>query len=171
MSYKTGILLGRIIKVKDTEGAVTIRLERSFTNEIPEMKSVFLMIEGKPVPFIISGYETPGQGILKLKFAGYDTIEKIIEFNGCKVYLDSGGEETNISGLNDIIGFKVESHDKSFKGTIRDITENPGQWLLNVEAENGQEILIPFHEDLIVKADRRKRLIIMNLPEGLTEIN
>jgi 16S rRNA processing protein RimM len=171
MSYKTGILLGRIIKVKDNEGAVTIRLEKSFTDKIPEMKSIFLEIEGKPVPFIISRSVTHGEGILKLKFKGYDTIEKIHEFNGCRVFLNSGEGQTESSRFADIIGFKVASDDNSFKGTIKDLFENPGQWLLNVEEENGETILIPLHEDLIIKVDKRKRLIIMNLPEGLTEIN
>jgi len=32
-------------------------------------------------------------------------------------------------------------------------------------------VLIPFHEDLINKVDRRRKIITMDLPEGLTELN
>ena len=34
-----------------------------------------------------------------------------------------------------------------------------------------KEILIPFHEDFIVSIDKKKKIIIMDIPEGLTEIN
>jgi 16S rRNA processing protein RimM len=172
MSYKTGILLGHIIKVKDNKGAVTIRLEKPSTDKIQGMKSVFLEIEGKPVPFIISGTITSGEGILKLKFEGYDTIEKIHEFNGCRVFLNSGKKLT--SGNNDLIsliGFHITTADKSLAGFITDIIDNPGQLLINVETKTGEQLLIPLHEDLIVSIDQRKKLIIMDLPEGLTGIN
>jgi 16S rRNA processing protein RimM len=172
MSYKTSILLGRIIKVKNNEGVVTIRLEKSSTDKIPGMKSVFLEIEGKAVPFIISGTVTPGEGILKLKFDGYDTIEKIHEFNGCRVFLNPGERLTSRNNdLSSLTGFHITTADKSLAGFITDIIDNPGQLLINVETKTGEQLLIPLHEDLIVRIDQRKKLIIMDLPEGLTEIN
>ena len=54
MAYKNDILLGRITKVSGYEGAVTVKLEKIFTENIPQMESVFLEIEGRPVPFFIS---------------------------------------------------------------------------------------------------------------------
>ena len=172
MSYNTGILLGRIAKVQGYEGAVTIRLEKTFTDNIPEMESVFLEIEGKPVPFLISESDHRGAGILRLEFKGYDSVEKINEFTGCRVFLKSGkGQKIRHNDLSFFVGFKVTSGDKSMAGTIREIIENPGQWLISVETEKGKEILIPFHEDFIIKIDRKKKIIKMDLPEGLTEIN
>jgi len=41
------------------------------------MKSVFLEINGKPVPFFISLSEYSGGDILKLKFEGYESYEKV----------------------------------------------------------------------------------------------
>ena len=76
MAYKSNILLGRITKVSGYEGAVTVKLEKIFTENIPQMESVFLEIEGRPVPFFISDSEYSGADILKLRFEGYDSIEK-----------------------------------------------------------------------------------------------
>jgi ribosomal 30S subunit maturation factor RimM len=49
--------------------------------------------------------------------------------------------------------------------------ENNGQWLLNVKSVNKKDILIPFHEHFVVGFDKGKKVIVMNIPEGLTEIN
>jgi 16S rRNA processing protein RimM len=172
MSYKASILLGRITKVKGYEGAVTIKLEKSFTDKIPDLKSVFLEIEGKPVPFIIAESDYMGNSILKIKFKGYDSIKKINEFTGCSVFLASGnGIKSDNSDLSGLIGFQVISADQSLAGFITKIIDNPGQLLLNVEMETGKQLLVPLHEDLIVRINKKKKLIIMDLPEGLIEIN
>ena len=77
MAYRSNILLGRITKLSGYEGAVAVKLEKIFTENIPEMESVFLEIEGRPVPFFISGIEYTGADILKLSFEGYNSIEKV----------------------------------------------------------------------------------------------
>ena len=54
MAYNANILLGRILKIQGYDGTITVKLEKDFIDNIPEMESVFLEIEGKPVPFFIS---------------------------------------------------------------------------------------------------------------------
>jgi 16S rRNA processing protein RimM len=172
MSYKPGILLGRITKVKDYERIVTIRLERSFTEEIPELNPVFLEIEGKPVPFFSTVINLTGGDLLRLKLEGCELLGGLNELAGCRVFLDSGKGELNPGkSLTSLAGFRVLSKDKILAGTIREIIENPGQWLMNVETESGRRLFIPLHEDLIIKVDKKKKTILMDLPEGLLEIN
>lgn len=172
MSYMTGILLGRISKVKGYDGIVTVRLERSFIEKIPEMNTVFLETEGKPVPFFIAWSEYPGGDIIRMRFAGYESSDALNDFTGCRVFLDKGeGKEQSNGGIGDIIGYTLLDKDKRLSGTIKEIIENPGQLLLKVQTRSRKELLIPFHEDLIISLYKSKRLIIMDLPEGLAEIN
>jgi 16S rRNA processing protein RimM len=172
MAYKAHILLGRITKVHGFEGTVTIKLEKSFFENIPELESVFLELEGRLVPFFISMSEYPGADILRLRFEGYETIEKASEFVGSRVYLTTGEEGIIIKDdLRDLCGFKVQLSDKRLVGTIIEVIENPGQLLLNIRTTEGKYILIPLHEDLILGIDSRKKIIKMDLPEGLTDVN
>jgi 16S rRNA processing protein RimM len=172
MAYKSGILLGRITKISGYEGAVAVKLEKNFTENIPEMESVFLEIEGRPVPFFIKDWEYSGADILKLKFEGYDSIEKICEFTGCKVFLTAGSPvEKDTDVFQDLSGYKVLIQDNQLLGIIKEVIQNPGQSLLNIISSKNKEILIPFHEHFIVGIDKRKKVIIMNIPDGLTEIN
>ncbi len=172
MAYNSNILLGRITKVSGYEGAVTVRLEKVFFENIPQMESVFLEIEGRPVPFFISDMEYSGADIIKLTFADYNSIDKIGEFTGCRVFLTTGlTENSKIKDIHILSGYQVFTADDKMLGVIREIITNPGQILLSVITSGKKEILIPLHEDFIVSIDKKKKTIIMDIPEGLTEIN
>ena len=172
MAYISNILLGRITKVSGYEGAVTVKLEKIFTENIPQMESVFLEIEGRPVPFFISDQEYSGADILKLKFEDYDSIEKVREFTGCRVLLTNGIPDDNqTEDFQSLIGYKVLIQGDKLLGSITEVIPNPGQWLLNIISEGSKDILIPFHEHFIVSIDNKKMIIIMDIPDGLTELN
>ena len=173
MAYNNNILLGRITKVSGYEGAIAIRLEKIFTENIPQMESVFLEIEGRPVPFFISDQEYSGADILKLSFDGYTSTEKISEFIGCRVFLtnetfDATEQKTDKQILT---GYQVFIDDDKLVGTVSEVISNNGQWLLSVRSPGKKEILIPFHEHFIISVNKKKKIIIMDIPEGLLEIN
>ena len=172
MAYTCNTLLGRIIKINGYEGTVAVKLEKIFTENIPLMESVFLEIEGRAVPFFISGLEYSGADILKLSFDGYDSDEKVSEFAGCRVFLTSAIYNDNLNESNEnLIGYRVFAQEDQLLGSISEVLTNNGQWLINVISKSKKDILIPFHEHFIVSIDKRKKIIIMNIPEGLTEIN
>jgi 16S rRNA processing protein RimM len=172
MTYNNNILLGRITKVSGYEGAVTIKLEKIFFENIPQMESVFFEIEGRSVPFFISDQEYSGADILKVIFDGYGSVEKINEFVGCRVFLTTGlAESDKTNDIHNLDGYQVFTSDNEILGIIREIISNPGQLLLSVITSGKKEILIPLHEDFIVSIDKEKKTILMDIPEGLTEIN
>ena len=94
MTYKNQILFGRIAKIHGYDGTVTVKIEQRFIEDIPELESVFIETEGKPVPFFISMAEYSGGDFLKMKFRDYGSYDKISEFNGCRIFLTTtiGGE-------------------------------------------------------------------------------
>jgi 16S rRNA processing protein RimM len=172
MAYNINILLGRITKTSGYEGAVTVRLEKLFFENIPLMESVFLEIEGRPVPFFISDCEYSGADILKLRFEGYNTIEKVNEFTGCRVFLTkSVADAGQAENIQSFIGYKVFIEGDKLLGSIIEVIPNNGQLLLNIVFNAKKDILIPFHEHFLVSIDKKKKIIVMDIPEGLTEIN
>jgi hypothetical protein len=59
MPYTPGILIGQITKTSGFEGTVIVRLEKRSIENIPEPESVFLEIEGRPVPFLFPPSSMP----------------------------------------------------------------------------------------------------------------
>jgi ribosomal 30S subunit maturation factor RimM len=148
MAYRNNILLGKITRVSGYEGAVTIRLERNFSENIPNMESVFLEIEGRPVPFLISNSEYSGADLLKLAFDGYESDAKVAEFVGCRVFLTKEiSDRKKDQNLHNILNYTVFNQEKVQLGIIEEIIENPGQLLIVIHTADKREILIPLHED------------------------
>ena len=172
MAYNSNILLGQISKVSGYQGAVYVILEKEFSENKPAMESVFLEIEGKQVPFFISNSEFTGTGTLKLKFEGYDTVERIGEFTGCRVFLTTSvPEDKTVEDIQTLREFKVIVEGNKLLGSVTEVIPNPGQWLLNILSTEKKNILIPFHEHFIVSIDKAKKTIFMDIPEGLIDIN
>jgi 16S rRNA processing protein RimM len=173
VTYRNNILLGRITKVSGYEGAVAVKLEKIFTENIPRMESVFLEIEGRQVPFFITELDYSGADILKMQFEGYNSVEKISEFIGCRVFLteDTFTENDKKTDTPGLTGYQVYVAENILLGLISDVILNNGQWLLIIKSADKKEILIPFHEHFLVSIDKREKVVIMDIPEGLTEIN
>jgi 16S rRNA processing protein RimM len=171
MSYNNRVLFGRIVKIHGYDGTVIVKTEPGFSENIPEMESVFIEIDGLPVPFFISTLEYSGGDTLKIKFHDYESYDKMTEFNGCRIFIASTGKEKKHYKDDDLIGFRVLAGKKNFIGIISNIIHNPGQDLLSVQADGEKPILVPLHKDFIVDLDEKSRTIVMDLPEGLTGIN
>jgi 16S rRNA processing protein RimM len=172
MAYKTHILLGKITKVHGYQGAVNIRLERNFSDNIPELESVFVETDGRPVPFFIEYTEQPDNLTLRMKFSGYESDNKVKEFVGCRIYLtEPVSEVSSVEIPPDLISYEVYSDSGNSMGIISEIIENPGQLLLNIISAAGKNILLPLHEDLIESIDPEKKIIRMIIPEGIADIN
>lgn len=172
MAYSRNILLGRITKISGYEGAVAVKLEKKFTENIPRLESVFLEIDGKPVPFFISEYEYSGADIIKLRFEDYETLEKVEEFVNCLVFLTSPSTGNNFAyNPDNLRGYTVLSVDNTLIGVVSELFSNPGQWLLAVKSESKKEILVPLHDDFIASIDHNEKILVMDIPDGLIDLN
>ncbi|MDY0097787.1 MAG: ribosome maturation factor RimM [Bacteroidales bacterium] len=166
------ILLGQIVKVANYDGTVAVKLSQQFTDIFRYSVLLFIETEGKLVPFFISEYEFSGKDTLRVKFNGYESDTKVSEFVGCNIYLPTA-PDGSLRGKeeDDISGYTAFLKNNEVIGTVSVMIENPGQWLLSVITPGGKEILVPYHDDLIISIDSRKKTIVLDLPEGLADIN
>ena len=69
----------------------------------------------------------------------------------------------------EIIGFKLVDVTKGAIGEISDVLEYPTQAVIQV-MKDGKEILIPIHDDIIEKVDKKSKTLTVNTPEGLIDM-
>jgi 16S rRNA processing protein RimM len=67
-----------------------------------------------------------------------------------------------------LLGYEVVE-EGNILGKILEVIEQPHQLLCRIDVK-GKEALIPLHEETIVKIDRKKLQVIVELPPGLLEI-
>jgi len=167
------ILLGRIVKLHGVNGEVTVSTEQPLTEKLPELKMVFLEIDGKMVPFFVESCKGRGEKTLILKFERYNHPSKVNEFNGCNVYITAAEKKKTqkIFNWNDLKGYRVISKNREISGIITTVTDNQGNILLEILTDKGTAMFVPFHSDLVISFDRKRKSIEMDLPEGLEDIN
>lgn len=160
--------IGIITKTHGFDGAVVVRCESGITREPEQGEPVFVVIDGIPVPFFIREAFTTSRDTLVVSFDDYLTPHSVARLKGCEVR--TGEEPEGQDDLSDIKGYTIFDKKSGFSGVITAVEKNPGQLLAVVIAAQG-EILIPLHDDLIIRVDPENRTLEMSLPEGLTGIN
>lgn len=107
------------------------------------------------------------------KFRGVDSISDAEKLAGAEVSIPKGERADLPDGeyfQTDLIGCTVFDRDGKVVGTVEGWQEYGGPALLEVNA-NGREVLIPFAKSICIEIDPGQKRIVVDLPEGLRELN
>lgn len=63
-------------------------------------------------------------------------------------------------------GFSLFTKNGEFIGKVEELQENPAHPIL-ITSRDGEEVMIPLVAEFIVKVDKRKRKLFLDLPDGL----
>lgn len=155
------IPVAKILKSNGIDGDLLVGLLDIGIEEIDTTEPVFVVFDGLPVPFFIESLEAKGRTRAIVHLTDIDSLEDAEEIVGREILLDAEYED---DGEEDFTGWTLFDGEKLI-GTITGIEEIPGNPCLEVAGA-----LIPLHEDFIVSADPQKRILVMNLPEGLLSV-
>ena len=150
--------IGQVLKSNGASGELVIGLRGIAAEDINFEEPVFIFWDGLPVPYFMSGVSARGASRILAHLTDVSTKEDAEQLVGRAVYLPAEDFESDEDGF---IGWTLEG-----VGEVVDIEDIPGNPCLVVE-RGGEEVLVPFHEDLVVSVDEKSRTIAMRLPEGL----
>lgn len=166
--------IGKIGKPHGVKGEVSLMFEDDVFDRV-DADYLVLLIDGILVPFFFEEYRFKSDETALVKFCDIDTKEQAQELTGCDVYfsrkLSEDGRED--MSLNEAENFKLldANNDNSLIGTVKSVDYSTVNTLFNVETPDGKEIMIPASEDFIVDIDTEKHFIIVDLPEGLLDLD
>lgn len=143
----------------------------TFTDDIfdrVDADYLILMMDGILVPFFIEEYRFRSDNVALIKLEDIDTAEKAREFTNVEVYFPKKymEESDEISSWNYFIGFKVTDKTHGNLGEIVDVDDSTMNVLFVIENED-DEVLLPAHEEFILDIDHEKKIVYVNIPEGL----
>ena len=125
----------------------------------------------KLVPFFVEEISISGKRVI-LKLEDIDKIEDTEFLLKKDIYLPLAAlPEPDEDELfyKHIIGFRVKDKKLGELGLVENIFERAGQDLL-VMNHLGKEILIPIDPAIILKTDNKKKILSVDLPEGLMDL-
>lgn len=163
--------IGQILKPYKHSGEFLAKIEPGVFEDLEKCQAIFIRIDGIEVPFFIESLELDPE-VCYLKLEEFNTPEDIKPYNGNSLYLRLS-DLSNPEILDDqddafdhLGGFQLHDHNSGKTYEIIRTEEYPQQWMAVVLA-NGQEALVPLTEAWIIGIDSERRIINMELPEGL----
>ncbi len=166
------ILLGTITKLHGFRGQLIIRLNNISSDKIQEMELVFIEIDGLPVPFFVTECSERDANSLLIKLEDIDDKNKANTLIDAKVFVKSLTENTvpdQFSDASQLAGYEVIDKNIGSLGTLKEIIEIQQNSLFCI-VNNNKEILLPACQEFILEIDASKRTILVEAPEGLTEL-
>lgn len=164
------VKIGYISKTHGVKGEVSFTLHEGFFADNVEAEFLLLDIDNGLVPFVIESMREKGNKTLLVKLGDIETEVKARDLVGTEVYLESTDIQEDESVLvGAFVGFKVHDKGKGDIGTIVAVNEISNNPLFVLDFE-GNEILFPINPDFIINVDEEKRLMDVDLPEGLIDL-
>jgi 16S rRNA processing protein RimM len=171
------ISIGYTKKPHGLKGEIKLQVTERYLEDLMNTEVVILQIKGKPTPFFVDDIRVGNTTIGK--FEDIDNPESAMSIANKELFLreediipdDFREFEVDDDSLEyeKCIGYTIFDGDKEL-GTIIDVLEFPQQEMAVIEIEN-REILIPLNLAFVLKRDDEGQKIMMDLPEGLLDLD
>ncbi|MGZ3838716.1 MAG: ribosome maturation factor RimM [Flavisolibacter sp.] len=163
--------IGKLVATYGYKGELVLKHHLGKKTSLKGLSALF--IEDRKdsfIPWFIESTKIKNESEIYLKLEGVDTREMAGKLGQKEVWLP----ETDFKHFSartapiSLLGFEILEADRSL-GKILEVIEQPHQLLCRIDL-NGKEALIPLHEETIIRMDKKKQQVIVELPPGLLEI-
>ena len=172
MNNKSYVYVGFISKKIGFKGKISVKIDLANPNDYLNLDFIYIDIDKKLTPFKISSLNSKKNTFLEIKLDQINCEEETIGLMKKNVYLRTENTPSNGQdklNLIEYLNFEVTNPFHENIGFISDIYNNKLQNLIELKNKE-RKILIPFVETYIVKIDKKKKILILDLPEGILDL-
>lgn len=172
MSRTHLVEIGAIKRIHGVAGEVQIFwLPSANLDETEQLESVFIVIDGIPVPFFITSIRGKSADISIVKFDEVDSMAAANGLVGAKVLANMAEPDENDElFLDDLVGFTVIDKTGTQVGQITAFEEYATNAVFIVNSSRGKEIMLPASPELIIDINEETKTLTLQIPEGLLDI-
>lgn len=165
--------IGTLTRTHGIRGEVAFQFTDDVWDRV-DADYLFLRLDGLLVPFFLEEWRFRSDSVALLKFEDVDdavAASRLVGADVCfpKELTPSDVDEEDLTWKH-FIGFEVLQEEQTL-GTVSSVLDQTANVLLVIETPEGKELLIPAHENFILKADHRQRLLLVDIPEELLTLN
>lgn len=164
--------LGKIVKKFSFKGELLIKLDTDEPESFEHLEAVFVNLKNSLVPYFIESSQLHKSDLLRVKFEDINSEEEADVLLKCELYLPLEllpKLEGDKFYYHEIIGFTVEDIAFGTVGKVKSVNDTTAQPLFEIDRD-GIEILIPLNDTFIKKVDKKKKIILVDTPEGLIDL-
>ena len=163
--------VGKIVATFGVKGEVVLHHSLGKKTSLKGLETIFIEVKkDEMLPYFIESTRIRNEEELYLKFEGIDTKEAAHRLIQKRVWLPQEEFEKYVAKSAPImlLGFHIINEGEDI-GEILEVIEQPHKLLCRIDLK-GREALIPVHEDFLLKIDKKKKQVHVELPEGLLDI-
>ena len=163
--------IGKLVGTFGLKGELVLKHTLGKKTSLKGLSAIFVEEKKESfIPWFVESTKIKNEEELYLKIEGVDTKEQATKLAQKQVWLPEPDFKKYSSKSAPIafLGYEIVENGKVL-GKILEVIEQPHQVLCRIDL-NGKEALIPLHEETIVKIDKKKSQVVVELPEGLLEI-
>ena len=122
------------------------------------------------LPYFIESTQIKSEKEILIKLEGIDNKELARKMTPADVWLKTRdfNKYASMSSPISLLGFMMVNEGQEL-GEVFEVIEQPQQLLCSIML-NGKEALIPLHEEVLDKIDKKKKRLYVTLPDGLLDI-
>lgn len=171
MTKNDCFFFGKITKTHGLKGEITVKLDVANPEDFKDLRYLLIEDRGNLIPYFIENQKINGDKMI-VQLQDVKRVEQAVTFMGKAVFLPNEFmpelDEDDFY-YKEIIGFKMIDELKGEIGEISDVLEYPTQAVIQV-MKDGKEILIPIHDDIIQKVNKKAKTLTVKAPEGLIDM-
>lgn len=171
------IIIGRTRKAHGLTGELKVSIEDRYLEDFMKNERIFLDVKGVKIPYFIDNVRGGGEMILKLEEV--DNRDTAIALQGRELLLreqdilsdqEREFEFEEEEGLEyaHLSGYLLVDERLGEIGHIDEVLEMPQQEMAFLKFK-GREVLVPLNKQFIQSIDDTKRVVMMDLPDGLLD--
>jgi 16S rRNA processing protein RimM len=162
---------GKFVATFGLKGELVMQHNLGKKTSLKGLKAVFIEERKERfIPWFVEAVRIKSDNEVFIKIEGLDSKEQATLLTQKEVWLpeeDFKKYSAKSSPVN-LLGYDIVEDDTVI-GKIEEVIEQPHQILCRIQYK-GKEAYIPLHEETIRKIDKKKQLVIVELPPGLLEI-
>ncbi len=163
--------IGKLVSTFGVKGEMILNHHLGKKTSLKSLEAVF--IEDKKdemLPYFIEYTKIKSDKEIFLKLEGINTKEAAQKILQKEVWLTEEDFEKHAgkSAPISFVGFRLLDKENDL-GEIAEVIEQPHQVLCKIFI-HGKEALIPLHEETLKKIDKKKKLLFVELPDGLLDV-
>lgn len=166
------LTVGTIINVHGVRGEVKVMPETDDAARFKKLKNVWLQRGSVRTAAEIKGVKLQNRFVI-LKLEGFDDRDSALKLKGQEIVIgrkDAVKLPPRTYFIGDLIGCAVREEDGTLLGKVKDVIPGAGCDVYDVYDEDGNNIMIPAIEDVVISVDVEGASIVVKLLPGLKDI-
>ncbi|HEY4061184.1 MAG TPA: ribosome maturation factor RimM [Puia sp.] len=163
--------IGKLVAVFGLQGELILQHRLGRKTSLKGLKTLFLEDKkDEMLPWFIQGTRIKGEEEIFVKLEGLDTKEAARKVVQKEVWLTEADFEhfAGKSAPISLVGYRLMQGEEDL-GEVLEVIEQPHQVLCKIDL-GGKEALIPVHSETLRKIDQKKKLVYVELPDGLLDV-